>query len=74
MRAALYFEWKPNSSILKEAWTKGVTMTIKRIYPDPDTGKYDLAGLNGIKIEWEPTKLSCRDRVLTVADEDRPQR
>ena len=49
-------------------------MTIKRIYPDPDTGKYDLAGLNGIKIEWEPTKLSCRDRVLTVADEDRPQR
>ncbi|MET0253162.1 MAG: hypothetical protein ABW214_03950, partial [Terrimicrobiaceae bacterium] len=36
VRAALYFEWKPNSSILKEAWTKGGTMTIKRIYPDPD--------------------------------------
>jgi thiocyanate desulfurase len=50
---ALYFEWKPNSRVLREAWIKGGTMTIKRIYPDPQTGKYDLRGLKGIKIDWE---------------------
>jgi hypothetical protein len=50
---ALYFEWLPNSPVLKEAWTGGGTMTVKRIYPDPRTGKYDFEGLKGIKIDWE---------------------
>ena len=50
---ALYFEWQPNSRVLKEAWTGGGTMTVKRIHPAPRTGKYDFRGLKGIKIDWE---------------------
>jgi thiocyanate desulfurase len=50
---ALYFEREPNSKVLRESWIKGGTMTIKRIYPDPKTGKYDLKGLKGIEIDWE---------------------
>ena len=50
---ALSFEWEPNSKILREAWVGGGTMTIRRIYPDPSTGQYDLKGTKGIKIDWE---------------------
>jgi len=50
---ALYFEWEPNSKVLTEAWLKGGRLTIKRIHPEPKTGKYDLKGLKGIKIDWE---------------------
>jgi thiocyanate desulfurase len=50
---ALSFEWEPNSNVLKEAWLKGGRMTIRRIHPDPMTGKYDLRGTKGIKIDWE---------------------
>lgn len=50
---ALSFEWEPNSKVLKEAWVRGGKMTIRRIYPDTGTGKYDLQGTKGIKIDWE---------------------
>ena len=32
---------------------KGGTLTIKKIYPDPKTGKYDYRGTKGNKIDWE---------------------
>jgi thiocyanate desulfurase len=50
---ALYFEWEPNSRVLSEAWLKGGRLTIRRLYPDPRTGRYDLRGTKGIKIDWE---------------------
>lgn len=51
--AAYFYDWEPRVKSLKEAWTGGGTLTIKRIYPDPKTGKFDLQGTKGIKIEWE---------------------
>lgn len=50
---ALYFDWMPNVKTNKEAWTGGGTLTIKKIHPDPKTGKYDYEGTKGAKIEWE---------------------
>jgi len=51
--AAYFYDWEPRVKSLKEAWTGGGTLTMKRIYPDQKTGKYDLQGTKGIKIEWE---------------------
>ena len=35
VKAALRFDWEPNVRKLREAWIKGGTLTIKKIYPDP---------------------------------------
>ncbi len=51
--AAYFYDWEPRVKSLKEAWTGGGTLTMKRIDPDPKTGKYDLQGTKGIKIDWE---------------------
>jgi hypothetical protein len=51
--AALAFDWQPRVKTLKEAWTGGGTLTVKKIHPDPKTGKFDLQGTKGIKIDWE---------------------
>lgn len=51
--AAYFFDWEPSVKNLKEAWTRDGTLTIKRIHPDSRTGKYDLQGAKGIKIDWE---------------------
>lgn len=51
--AALFFDWEPKVKTLKEAWTGGGMLTVKKIYPDPKTGKFDLQGTKGIKIDWE---------------------
>jgi len=53
VKAALKFDWTPNVPQLREAWTKGGTLTIKKIYPDPKTGLYDYRGTKGNKIDWE---------------------
>ena len=53
VKACLRFDWTPNVANLREAWIKGGTLTIKRIYPDPKTGKYDYKGTKGNKIDWE---------------------
>jgi thiocyanate desulfurase len=53
VKAALRFDWTPNVANLREAWIKGGTLTIKRIYADPKTGKYDYKGTKGNKIDWE---------------------
>jgi hypothetical protein len=53
VKAALRFDWTPNVANLREAWIKGGTLTIKRIYPDPKTGLYDYKGTKGNKIDWE---------------------
>jgi hypothetical protein len=43
VKAALRFDWTPNVPELRDAWMKGGTLTIKKIYPDPKTGLYDYA-------------------------------
>ena len=53
VKACLRFDWTPNVANLREAWIKGGTLTIKRIYPDPRTGLYDYKGTKGNKIDWE---------------------
>ena len=53
VKAALRFDWKPNSQVLSRAWQDGGVLTISRIYPDEATGKYDYLGTKGQKIEWE---------------------
>jgi hypothetical protein len=53
VKACLRFDWTPNVANLREAWIKGGTLTIKRIYPDPKTGLYDYKGTKGNKIDWE---------------------
>lgn len=53
VKACLRFDWTPNVANLREAWIKGGTLTIKRIYADPKTGLYDYKGTKGNKIDWE---------------------
>ena len=53
VKAALKFDWKPNVADLRDAWIKGGTLTIKKIYPDAKTGLYDYRGTKGNKIDWE---------------------
>ncbi len=53
VKAALRFDWTPNVPELREAWIKGGTLTIKKIYPDAGTGLYDYRGTKGNKIDWE---------------------
>lgn len=53
VKAALKFDWTPNVAELRNAWIKGGTLTIKKIYPDPRTGLYDYKGTKGNKIDWE---------------------
>lgn len=51
--AAVFFDWEPNIKTVKEAWSGGGKLIVKKIYPDPKTGKYDYKGLKGNKIDWE---------------------
>jgi len=51
--AAVFFDWEPNIKTLKEAWSGGGKLIVKKIYPDPKTGKFDYQGTKGIKIDWE---------------------
>ena len=53
VKAALKFDWTPNVPELRDAWMKGGTLTIKKIYPDARTGLYDYRGTKGNKIDWE---------------------
>lgn len=53
VKAALRFDWTPNVPELRNAWIKGGTLTIKKIYPDQRTGLYDYKGTKGNKIDWE---------------------
>lgn len=53
VKAALRFDWTPNVPELRNAWIKGGTLTIKKIYPDASTGLYDYKGTKGNKIDWE---------------------
>jgi hypothetical protein len=53
VKAALKFDWTPNVADLRDAWIKGGTLTISKIYPDERTGLYDYRGTKGNKIDWE---------------------
>ncbi|MEW6408811.1 MAG: hypothetical protein AB1488_01695 [Nitrospirota bacterium] len=51
--AAIFYDWEPNIKNVKEAWSGGGKLIVKKISPDPKTGKYDLQGLKGLKLDWE---------------------
>jgi hypothetical protein len=53
VKAALQFDWQGNSKNLRECWMQGGKLSIYKIYPDQKTGKFDLRGTKGQKIEWE---------------------
>ncbi len=53
VRSAWFFDWTPNSPDLAKAWTDGGKITIKRMKPTLDGGKYDLEGTKGLKLDWE---------------------
>jgi hypothetical protein len=49
---SVYTDWEGNTpQALATNWIKGgkiiLTVTIKRIYPDPNTGKFDMLGTKG---------------------------
>lgn len=51
---AFRYDWQGNTpDNLATNWLKGGKMTIKRIYPDPKTGKFDMLGTKGNKIDVE---------------------
>ena len=50
---AFRYDWIGNSSELSKTWWNGGTLRIVRIKPNPLTGKFDLRGTKGIKINWE---------------------
>lgn len=51
--AAVFFDWEPNVKNIKEAFSGGGKLTVKKLHPDPKTGKYDYRGLKGTKLDWE---------------------
>jgi hypothetical protein len=51
--AAIKFDWEPNDPNLAMGWRNGGRLKIKKIYPDPVTGKFDYQGTKGQKIDWE---------------------
>ncbi len=51
--AAVFFDWIPNINTLKEAWSGGGKLIVKKLHPDPKTGKFDYQGTKGNKIDWE---------------------
>ncbi|KAF8073208.1 hypothetical protein HT031_000869 [Scenedesmus sp. PABB004] len=54
VRCAFRYDWQGNTpQDLANNWKRGGVMTITRIYADPTTGKYDLLGAKGNKIDVE---------------------
>jgi thiocyanate desulfurase len=53
--AAFQADWIPNEGKgnLEENWSKGGTLRIRRLVEAAETGKFDLQGTKGNKIEWE---------------------
>jgi hypothetical protein len=58
--AAFRADWVgsvPNSG-MEENWAKGGTLRIQRLLPAKETGKYDLEGTKGNKINWEMVPMA----------------
>jgi hypothetical protein len=53
VRAAFRYDWVGHSKTLKDGWVKGGTLRVTRIYADKRTGKFDLLGAKGNKIDTE---------------------
>ncbi len=49
---------KEASGNLEENWSKGGTLRIVRLVPAKETGKYDLEGSKGNKIDWEMVPMA----------------
>jgi hypothetical protein len=77
VEAAFLYSWTGNTGVLATNWIKGGTLTVKRIYADGKTGKFDLLGSKGNKIdvelapmaegELEAGRIPGRDQLGTVA-------
>jgi hypothetical protein len=53
VRAAFRYDWRGASADLARNWADGGVLTITRIYADKDTGKFDMLGTKGNKIDIE---------------------
>jgi hypothetical protein len=51
-------DWKGNEPNLGDTWTGGGTLTLTRLTPAKETGKYDLEGTKGNKINWEMVPMA----------------
>jgi hypothetical protein len=51
-------DWIPNAPNLGDTWTKGGTLRLTRLTEPKETGKYDLEGTKGNKINWEMAPMA----------------
>ena len=51
-------DWIPNAANLGDAWLKGGTIRLTRLSAAKETGKYDLEGTKGNKINWEMAPMA----------------
>jgi hypothetical protein len=51
-------DWVPNAPNLGDTWLKGGTLRLTRLEAAKETGKYDLQGTRGNKINWEMAPMA----------------
>jgi len=58
VQMAFRADWSPTAPNLGDAWMKGGTLRLVRLEPARETGKYDLEGTRGNKINWEMVPMA----------------
>jgi hypothetical protein len=58
VQMAFRADWKANSDFLGDAWIKGGKLRLTRLTQPKETGKYDLEGTKGNKINWEMAPMA----------------
>jgi len=51
-------DWIPNAANLGDAWKKGGTLRLVRLEAAKETGKYEMEGTKGNKINWEMVPMA----------------
>jgi thiocyanate desulfurase len=51
-------DWIPNAPNLGDTWLKGGTLRLTRLEQPKETGKYELQGTQGNKIDWEMAPMA----------------
>lgn len=65
VRAAFRYDWVGRDKpALKDNWEKGGTLRVTRIYPDARTGRFDMLGAKGNKIDVELAPMAEGDLEL----------
>jgi hypothetical protein len=58
VQAAFQADWVPNRPNLGETWMKGGALRLTRLTQPVETGKFDLEGTKGNKINWEMAPMA----------------